>query len=124
MNENQIYCEKCGFPPEYCEYSLVCKGAKKETQPKVDAKIIVTTKRVSGNKKVTLVRNLHLLMSQAAMKELAKKCSKTIACGSSLIKNGSGTEDMSVQTTEDHRVIEILVKAGISKDKIERIVKS
>ncbi|KAI5163692.1 hypothetical protein NEAUS03_2370 [Nematocida ausubeli] len=123
MTEDQLYCEKCGFPPEYCEYSSACTATKKEPQLKPDAKIIVTTKRVSGNKKVTLVKNLHLLMSSTKMKELAKKCSKTIACGSTLIKNGSGTEDISVQTSEDYRVIEILVKAGIPSDRIDRIVK-
>lgn len=118
-----MYCEKCGFPSEYCEYSPVCKGEKKEAQQKTDTKIVVSTKRVSGNKKVTIVRNLHLFMKHQEMKDLAKKCSKVIACGSSLIKNGSGSEDLSVQTTEDLRVIEILSKAGIPSEKIERIVK-
>ncbi|EIJ88013.1 hypothetical protein NEPAR06_1038 [Nematocida parisii] len=123
MLEDQLYCDKCGFPPEYCEYSAVCMGTKKEAPLKPDAKIVVTTKRVSGNKRVTLVKNLHLLMNSTKMKELAKKCSKTIACGSTLIKNGSGTEDISVQTSEDYKVIEILVKSGVPSNRIDRIVK-
>lgn len=121
--EELVYCEKCGFPPEYCEYSPICMGSKKQTQANTDSKIIVTTKRVSGNKKVTLVRNLHIFMNQDKIKELAKKCSKTIACGSSLVKNGSGSLDLSVQTSEDARVIEILTKSGIGLERIERIVK-
>lgn len=119
-----IYCAKCGFPPEYCEYSAVCAGTKKEAAPKSDTKIVVTTKRVSGNKKVTLVRNLHTIMNSAQMKEVSKKFAKLIACGSSIVKNGSGTDDISVQTSEDLRVIEILTKAGVPKAKIERITKS
>ncbi|KAI5191154.1 hypothetical protein NECID01_1323 [Nematocida sp. AWRm77] len=120
-----LYCSKCGFPTEYCEYSTVCSGKKKEAPPaKTDVKIVVTTKRVSGNKKVTLVRNLHTIMSSTAMKEISKKCSKTIACGSSIVKNGAGTEDISIQTSEDLRVIDILMKTGIPKDRIERITKS
>ncbi|KAH9385877.1 uncharacterized protein NEMAJ01_0773 [Nematocida major] len=121
--EEQIYCEKCGFPPEYCEYSPACNGEKKEAPAKGETKVIVSTKRVSGNKKVTLVRNLHVFMTPARVKEFSKKCSKTIACGSSLIKNGSGTEDVSVQTAEDFRVVEILEKSGISPERIERILK-
>jgi len=118
-----IYCEKCGFPREYCAYSPQCNASAKEAPPKPDTKISVSLKKVSGNKKVTMVRNLHTVVSEAEMKEISKKCSKGIACGASLIKNGSGTEDLMVQTTEDLRVIEILVKNGVPKDKIERITK-
>ncbi|KAI5186149.1 hypothetical protein NEHOM01_1314 [Nematocida homosporus] len=119
-----LYCPKCGFPTEYCEYSSVCNGQKKEAPIKEEVKIVVTTKRVSGNKKVTLVRNLHLLIGSAGLKEIAKKCSKTIACGSSIIKNGNGTEDITIQTSEDLKVIAILIKNGIPKERIERLTKA
>lgn len=117
------YCAGCGYPEEYCEYSTSCSGEKKTHEVKEDLKITVTTKRVSGNKKVTLVKNLHTVINSTGMKELSKKCSKTIACGSSIIKNGNGQEDIMVQTSEDIRVIEILTKHGIPRDKIERITK-
>lgn len=102
----------------------MCRGEVKEKPSKPDTKIFVTTKRVSGNKKVTLVKNLHTIMNTAAIKELAKKCAKTIACGSTIVKNGSGTEDISIQTAEDLRVIAILIKSGIEREKIERITKT
>lgn len=124
MTTNQIYCTKCGFPEEYCEYSPVCLGNKKEVQENPQSKITVSTKRVGGNKLVTIVRNLHLFMKEQQMKDFSKKCSKTIACGSSLIKNGSGTEDVYVQTKEDSRVIDLLVAAGITREKIEKIEKT
>ncbi|OAG28897.1 hypothetical protein NEDG_01036 [Nematocida displodere] len=124
MSEALMYCEKCSFPTEYCEYSPICTGTKKEVEASKEVKITVTTKKVTGNKKVTLVKNLQMLMSTQQIKEVAKKLSKTIACGASLVKNGSGTDDISVQTSEDLRVIDILARNGVPKDKIERITKS
>lgn len=118
------YCEKCGFPPEYCEWSSLCAGSKKGPVEKKDGKIMVLTKRVSGNKRVTLVRNLGLRMSATVMKTVSKKLSKTIACGSSIVKNGSGTDDVLVQTAEDLKVIDILVSSGIPRSLIERVTKN
>ncbi|KAI5171133.1 translation initiation factor 1 [Nematocida sp. LUAm3] len=123
MSEQSIYCSKCGFPTEYCEYSSVCKGTKKSTQEKPTSKIIVTTKKVSGNKIVTIVRNLNAHLGQKEIKEISRSCSKTIACGSSIIKSENGTEYLSIQTSDDLRVIDILTKNGVLKEKIERLTK-
>ncbi|KAI5179751.1 density-regulated protein [Nematocida sp. AWRm80] len=121
-----MYCTECGFPTEYCIYSPVHSKSQNISVPaqtKVpvvkDLKIIITKKKVSGNKKVTLIKNLNTLLNTIQMKEMVKKFAKTIACGSSIIKNGQGQEDITVQTQNEQKVIEILQKSGIPKDKIE-----
>jgi translation initiation factor 1 (eIF-1/SUI1) len=109
------YCEKCGFPAEYCEYNPRCAKESKEKELK---KIEVLKKKVQGNKCVTIVRNLDAHVG-GEIKELAKVFSKKIACGSSIVRNGSGTDDVVIQTAEVDKVLSILESIkGITREMI------
>lgn len=52
-----IYCEKCGMPPEYCEYGpdfeTVCNLFLKNKYPELHAKLLSLGKHPKDNRKVT-----------------------------------------------------------------------
>lgn len=121
------YCQRCGFPAEYCEYNPHCTDQERKPEQKAkaaDAKIQILKKRVSGNRHVTIIRNLGMFLPASGFKELSKSISKKMACGSSVVKNGSNTDDIVIQTSDDARVIAILEKTpGVEEARIERPAK-
>jgi translation initiation factor 1 (eIF-1/SUI1) len=100
------YCGKCRFPTEYCEYSPKCgkeKGGGGEKK-----KIAILKKRVPGNRWVTIIRNLEQHIPEGELKEVSRMFSRKMACGSSIARNGSGTDDVVIQTSDEGKVLALL----------------
>ncbi|KAI8913289.1 translation machinery-associated protein 22 [Gorgonomyces haynaldii] len=129
------YCQVCKLPPEYCSYgpsaqrcrqqleednkelfqqlydpnAVVEKEDKKpKKQKEVKKQVKVQMQERTRKKRITVVTGMETF--DLDLKKAAKTFSSKFACGASVTKTASGTEEIVIQGDFEHEIVGLLGK--------------